>query len=87
MTELASRWEKSGDNAFQIFLAQKMDNIIPIISKGMGKLEISKLNVYDKDMLAQDTNLIGKSAVYADHFKKLVGSDLGKIFAQNQNQA
>lgn len=77
--ELGKVWADCGEDAYQIFLAQKMDDILPLISKGMGKLNITNLQVYAKDLISDDSSTVGKSVFYADHIKKLLGSEISSL--------
>lgn len=73
--DLGIFWNDAGKDAFQIFFAQKIDDILPIITQDASNLNVKSLNVYGEKMMQQDGNLMGKSAVYAEHIKRLLGTD------------
>ena len=84
--DLGAFWKEAGADAFQIFFSQKIDDVLPIITKNKEPLNLKSLNIYGDKMMASDGNLMGKSAVYAEHIKRLLGVDFPNSLS-NGNQS
>ncbi len=73
---LGQTWEKAGDNARQIFVAQKLQGLVGVMMSTVGDIPINKLTVIDKELAAGGNNLAVKAAVTSEQLKQLLGIDV-----------
>jgi flotillin len=73
---LGETWAKAGDNARQIFVAQKLQSLVGTMMSTVGDMQIDKLTVIDKQLAADGGNLAVKAAVTSEQLKQLLGVDL-----------
>jgi len=79
---LGETWEKAGDSARQIFVAQKLQKLVNTMMSTVGEMPINKLTVIDKELAANGSNLAVKAAVTSEQLKQLLGVDVAAL-AQN----
>ena len=76
---LGETWTKAGDNARQIFVAQKLQGLVGTMMQTVGEMPIDKLTVIDKELAANGSNFAVKSAVTAEQLKQMLGIDVTAI--------
>lgn len=74
---LGATWAKAGDNARQIFVAQKLSRLVETMMSTVGEMPIAKLTVIDRELAANGSNFAVKAAVTSEQLKQLLGVDLG----------
>ncbi|NVB83354.1 MAG: flotillin family protein [Kofleriaceae bacterium] len=76
---LGETWAKAGDNARQIFVAQKLQSLVNTMMKTVGDMPVDKLTVIDKDLAANGSNFAVKAAVTAEQLKQMLGVDVTQL--------
>lgn len=76
---LGETWKKAGDNARQIFVAQKLQSLVATMMKTVGDMPIDKVTFIDRDLAANGSNFAVKAAVTAEQLKQMLGVDLAAI--------
>lgn len=76
---LGETWTKAGDNARQIFVAQKLQGLVSTMMQTVGEMPIDKLTVIDKELAANGSNFAVKAAVTAEQLKQMLGIDIAGI--------
>lgn len=76
---LGETWAKAGDNARQIFVAQKLQNLVATMMRTVGDMPVDKLTVIDKDLAANGSNFAVKAAVTAEQLKQMLGVDITQL--------
>src|SRR5689334_16952242 len=76
---LGAIWAKAGDNARQIFVAQKLQSLVATMMKTVGDIPVDKVTVIDRDLAANGSNFAVKAAVTAEQIKQMLGVDLAAI--------
>jgi flotillin len=76
---LGQTWTKAGDSARQIFVAQKLQNLVGIMMKTVGDMPVNKVTFIDRDLAANGSNFAVKAAVTAEQIKQMLGVDLAAI--------
>lgn len=79
---LGETWAEAGDNARQIFVAQKLERLVTTMMSTVGELRVDKFTVIDKSLSTGGGNGAVKAAVTAEQLKQLTGVDLVQL-AQN----
>jgi flotillin len=79
---LAETWTDAGDNARQIFIAQKLQRLVATMMQTVGEMRVDKLTVIDKELASGGGNFAVKTAVTAEQIKQLLGVDVAQL-AQN----
>ena len=72
---LAKTWGEAGDDARQIFIAQKLTKLIGTMMSTVGEIQIDKVTMIDKELSGGD-NLAVRAAVTAEQLKHTTGVDL-----------
>jgi flotillin len=75
---LGATWAKAGDSARQIFVAQKLQQLVSTMMQTVGDMPVDKLTVIDKE-LATSGNFAVKAAVTNEQLKQLLGVDLSAL--------
>ncbi len=75
---LGETWSKAGDSARQIFVAQKLQNLVSTMMQTVGEMPIDKLTVIDKE-LANGSNFAVKAAITAEQLKQMLGIDIAAL--------
>ena len=73
---LGKTWAEAGDNARQIFVAQKLTSLIGTMMSTVGEMNVDKVTFIDKELSNGGNNLAVKAAVTAEQLKQLTGMDL-----------
>jgi len=73
---LGATWAKAGDSARQIFVAQKLQQLVATMMQTVGEMPIDKLTVIDKELAANGSNFAVKAAVTAEQLKQMLGIDI-----------
>lgn len=76
---LGETWAKAGDNARQIFVAQKLQSLVATMMKTVGEMPVDKVTVIDKELAANGSNFAVKAAVTAEQIKQMLGVDIAAI--------
>jgi flotillin len=76
---LGATWAKAGDSARQIFVAQKLQQLVGTMMQTVGEMPIDKLTVIDKELAAGGGNLAVKAAVTNEQLKQMLGVDLAAL--------
>jgi flotillin len=76
---LGATWEKAGDSARQIFVAQKLQSLVATMMKTVGDMPVNKVTFIDRDLAANGGNFAVKAAVTAEQIKQMLGVDLAAI--------
>ncbi|MBX3162539.1 MAG: flotillin family protein [Deltaproteobacteria bacterium] len=79
---LGETWAGAGDNARQIFVAQKLSRLVSTMMQTVGDMPIDKVTVIDKELAANGSNFAVKTAITAEQIKQLLGVDVAQL-AQN----
>jgi flotillin len=79
---LGATWEKAGDSARQIFVAQKLQSLIATMMKTVGDMPIGKMTVIDKELAANGSNFAVKAAVTSEQLKQMLGVDVAQILGR-----
>ncbi|MBL9018236.1 MAG: flotillin family protein [Myxococcales bacterium] len=73
---LAQTWAQAGDSARQIFIAQKLQNLVGTMMSTVGDIPVDKLTVIDKELAANGSNFAVKAAITAEQLKQMLGVDV-----------
>ncbi len=76
---LGETWAKTGDNARQIFVAQKLQSLVATMMKTVGDMPVDKVTFIDRDLAANGSNFAVKAAVTAEQLKQMLGVDIAAI--------
>ena len=76
---LGMTWAKAGDNARQIFVAQKLQSLVSTMMRTVGEMPIDKITVIDKELAANGSNFAVKAAVTSEQLKQMLGVDITQI--------
>jgi flotillin len=78
LREMASAWNFAGPSAREIFLAQKLESLVGIMTGTIGKLEIEKVTMIDSAVLgAQNGNGSAvRAAIASEQTKQMLGLDV-----------
>jgi flotillin len=72
---LGATWSAAGDNARQIFVAQKLTTLVESLMSTVGEIKIDKVTFIDRELAGGD-NLAVKAALTAEQLKQTTGVDL-----------
>jgi flotillin len=76
---LGATWAKAGDSARQIFVAQKLQQLVSTMMQTVGEMPIDKLTVIDKELTTSGGNFAVKAAITNEQLKQLLGVDLSAL--------
>ncbi|HEY3805390.1 MAG TPA: SPFH domain-containing protein [Kofleriaceae bacterium] len=76
---LGATWAKAGDSARQIFVAQKLQQLVSTMMQTVGEMPIDKLTVIDKELATSGGNFAVKAAITNEQLKQLLGVDLSAL--------
>ncbi|HEX4452025.1 MAG TPA: SPFH domain-containing protein [Kofleriaceae bacterium] len=76
---LGATWAKAGDSARQIFVAQKLEQLVGTMMQTVGEISIDKLTVIDKELAGNGGNFAVKAAVTNEQLKQMLGVDLAAL--------
>lgn len=76
---LAETWNKAGESARQIFVAQKLQSLVSTMMQTVGEMPIDKLTVIDRELAANGSNFAVKAAVTAEQLKQMLGIDVTQL--------
>jgi len=77
MQEIATSWRRVGDNARQVFLMQKVDQLMRIVMSSAGDLKVDRLTVLGTGIDgASGTDLAGKLIGLSEQLKAATGVDV-----------
>ncbi len=76
---LGATWAKAGDSARQIFVAQKLEQLVGTMMQTVGEIQIDKLTVIDKELAGNGGNFAVKAAVTNEQLKQMLGVDLAAL--------
>lgn len=72
---LGETWAAAGDNARQIFVAQKLTTLVESLMSTVGEIKVDKVTFIDRELAGGD-NLAVKAALTAEQLKQTTGVDL-----------
>ncbi|MBK9070965.1 MAG: flotillin family protein [Myxococcales bacterium] len=75
---LGATWVKNGENARQIFVAQKLTPLVRALMSTVGKIEVNKLSLIDRNLSqgGGGGNAAVNAATFAEQLKQTTGVDL-----------
>jgi flotillin len=73
---LAETWQRSGDSARQILVAQKLSGLVQHLMSTVSNLPIDKVTFIDRELTQGGSNLAVKAAVTSEQLKHTLGIDL-----------
>lgn len=76
---LGATWEKAGDSARQIFVAQKLQSLVGTMMETVGDTTIDKVTFIDKELAANGGNFATKAAITNEQLKQMLGVDLAAL--------
>lgn len=77
LRRMSETWERSGDHARQIVVAQKLSGLVEELMKTVSKLPIDKVTFIDKELANGDgSNLAVKAAITSEQLKHTLGVDV-----------
>jgi len=76
---LGATWAKAGDSARQIFVAQKLQQLVATMMQTVGEMPIDKLTVIDKELANSGGNFAVKAAITNEQLKQMLGVDLAAL--------
>jgi flotillin len=76
---LAETWSQAGDNARQIFVAQKLTGLVQQLMGTVGDVAIDKLTVVDAELTRNGSNFAANAAVTNEQLKQTLGVDVAQI--------
>ncbi len=86
LREIAQTWERTGDNARQVFVAQKLSGLVSSLMSTVSPLPIDKFTVIDSALSGQgDGTLAVKAAVTSEQLKHTLGVDIPAILKKLQS--
>lgn len=78
LSQLAASWESAGENARNIFLLQKLEPIVALLTQTIADTRIEKVTVIDSKLTGGSSSgglEAGKLLVMAEQFKEVFGVD------------
>ncbi len=86
---ISETWQRAGDNARQIFLAQKLTGLVTHLMSTVDQAAVDKVTFIDNDLTHGGNNLAVKAAVTSEQLKHTLGVDLpallGRLGAKSEN--
>jgi flotillin len=76
---LGATWAKAGDSARQIFVAQKLQQLVATMMQTVGDISVDKLTVIDKELASGGNNFAVKAAITNEQLKQMLGVDLAAL--------
>lgn len=76
LRRMAETWERSGDNARQIVVAQKLSGLVEELMKTVSNLPIDKVTFIDQELAKDGSNLAVKAAITSEQLKHTLGVDV-----------
>lgn len=76
---LAQTWAKAGDNARQIFVAQKLSSLVGTLMGTVGDVSIDRVTVIDQQLAGRGNNLAVNAAITNEQLKHTLGVDLAAL--------
>jgi|HubBroStandDraft_6_1064221.scaffolds.fasta_scaffold36717_2 flotillin len=76
---LGATWAQAGDSARQIFVAQKLQQLVATMMQTVGEMPVDKLTVIDKELAGSGGNFAVKAAITNEQLKQMLGVDLAAL--------
>jgi len=76
---LAQTWQRAGDNARQIFVAQKLSSLVSTLMGTVGDVSIDKVTFIDQALQGQGGSFAVNAAVTNEQLKSTLGVDLAAV--------
>jgi flotillin len=76
---LGATWAQAGDSARQIFVAQKLQQLVATMMQTVGEMPVDKLTVIDKELAGNGGNFAVKAAITNEQLKQMLGVDLAAL--------
>jgi len=73
---VSATWQRAGDNARQIFVAQKLSKLVSQLMSTVDEVKVDKVTFIDSDLTKDGSNLAVKAAVTSEQLKHTLGLDL-----------
>ena len=72
-------WQQAGDNARQIFVAQKLTGLVTTLMGTVGDVSIDKLTVVDSQLTRNGSSFAASAAVTNEQLKQTLGVDIAQV--------
>ena len=79
---LAATWARTGDNARQIFVAQKLSSLVSTLMSTVGDVHIDKVTFIDQSLLGRNGgggNFAVNAAITNEQLKSTLGVDVAQL--------
>jgi flotillin len=76
---LAQTWQKAGDNARQIFVAQKLSSLVSTLMSTVGDVSIDKVTFIDQGLARNGSSFAVNAALTNEQLKQTMGVDLAAV--------
>jgi flotillin len=76
---LAQTWQRAGDNARQIFVAQKLSSLVTTLMGTVGDASIDKVTVVDQALTRNGSSFAINAATTNEQLKHTLGVDLAQV--------
>jgi flotillin len=76
---LAQTWQKAGDNARQIFVAQKLSSLVSTLMSTVGDASIDKVTFIDQGLASNGSGFAVNAAIANEQLKHTMGVDLAAV--------
>ncbi len=73
---VSETWQRAGDNARQIFVAQKLSKLVSQLMSTVDEVKVDKVTFIDNDLTKNGSNLAVKAAVTSEQLKHTLGVDI-----------
>ncbi len=84
MQEIAGSWRRVGDNARQVFLMQKVDELMRLVMCTVGDLKVDRLTVLGGIGSATGgADVSGKLIAMSEQIKAATGLDIVQVLREN----
>ncbi|GAB4565513.1 MAG: hypothetical protein Tsb0020_16480 [Haliangiales bacterium] len=76
LRRVANTWRESGDDARQIFVAQKLSTLVGSLMSTVGEIPVDKVTFIDGNLTKGSSNLAVNAAVTSEQLKHTLGVDV-----------
>jgi flotillin len=76
---LAETWQQTGDNARQIFVAQKLTSLVSTLMSTVGDVSVDRLTVVDAALTRNGGSFAANAAVTNEQLKQTLGVDVAQV--------
>ncbi len=79
---ISETWQRAGDNARQIFVAQKLTGLVTHLMSTVDKINVDKVTFIDNELTRGGGNLAVKAAVTSEQLKHTLGVDVPALLGR-----